>query len=326
MKLLGAGAAGILLPGGLSGAVHAQTDLPPEAAALRRTLERIIGQREIGLDLRRLDARPEFAGEEYFRIQINADKLYPTASCFKSFAVLYYLWNTPQDEWRIDEGSNAYRIAVYSSNTLTTTLLMEMNQRITYFGNAIEKFNDFLIYTLEMEHGIYSWNWGDNSPLEFYTDRRFVASDTRLVNVRGLNYRMDNLTTAADLSRGYVRMLDPTPFQYFNDQEHARAAIDATLDLLTIPAEDYQSPFERVFPEGYTGKDGVLPSDTSAIGRVINDAGIIRLDDAVYVMSFLCAGEGEYVGLGLLAQIADAMRAFTEDYPEAIYQRMSGRT
>jgi hypothetical protein len=301
LKMLATGAASVLLPG----AAGAVSTLPP-VDELRRNLSNVIGGLEIGLDLRRINERD---GSEIFRIQINADKLYPVASCFKIFVVMYYLWHTPREQWRIDEYSAAYRVAVYSANGLTGTLMDEIDRRITYYGNAVQKYNDFLLFTLELEHGIYSWNW-EGSPTDGFSDDRFEASSARSVHVRGLRYLIDNVTTAADLADGYMLLLQPDPFPNADDPDHAAEVVATTLDLFSIPAGGYQSPFERVFPNGYTGKDGVLPHSMSPLGRVINDAGIVRTDGGTYVISFLCAGEGEYVALQVLRQVAAMLDAF----------------
>jgi hypothetical protein len=305
LKMLGAGAAVVSLPGMLRAAPRrpASSVSAAELTALENDFWNAIGTLEIGLDLRRVDPA---SGEELFRLQINADKLYPVASCFKIFLVLYYFWHTPRAAWDYGPGSPAYRTAVFSDNTMTAVLLDEVTKYITFYGNAIEKFNDFLIFTVEMEQGLYSWNW-ENSRTALQTDNRFEASPQRYVEVHSLRYSMDNLTTAADLANGYARLLQP---ETFTDYEYATEAIEKTLELFSIPAPNYQSPFERVFPQGYTGKDGVLPARDSAIGRVINDAGIIEMDNGTYILTFLCAGEGEYVGLQVLRQLADSLRRF----------------
>jgi hypothetical protein len=305
LKTLGAGIAAMSLPGALRADPRRPVSSPAAAEldALESDFWNTIGSLEIGLDLRRVDRA---SGEELFRLQINADKLYPVASCFKIFLVLYYFWHTPRAAWDYGPGSPVYRTAVFSDNVMTAVLLDEMARYITFYGNAIQKFNDFLIFTMEMEQGLYSWNW-ENSRTVFQTDSRFAASSQRYVEVRGLRYAMDNLTTAADLANGYARLLQPATFTNY---EHAAEAIEHTLELFSIPASNYQSPFERVFPQGYTGKDGVLPARDSAIGRVINDAGIIQMQNGTYILTFLCAGEGEYVGLQVLRQLAASLRGF----------------
>lgn len=275
-------------------------------AAPRRTFERLreeltnlIGTLEIALDLRRIG----YGGAEDWRIQINADELYPVASCFKMFLLLYYFWNTPQDEWETGEYSLAHSTAVFSNNMTTSWLLQNVALRSDVFGNPVQKFNDFLLFTLEMENGLYSWNWPD-SPTEGMTDSRFESSPQRVVDIYGQVFRMDNLMTAAELAEGYAILLQPDPFP---DEAQSRAAIAATLDLFAIPAEAYASPIERAFGTNYIGKDGVLPAADSAIGRVINDAGIIEVNGVTYVIAYMCAGEGEFVAINVLAEIASLL-------------------
>lgn len=297
LSLCGIGAASLFTPQ----IIHAAPRSPaPALTRLRERIAAVIGSREIGLDLRRIN--PE-TNAEFFRISINAEKLYPVASCFKMFLVLYYFWHTPRPDWQYQENSPIYRVAVFSDNIMTAVVLDEVGGRIDIFGNAIQKFNDFLIYTLGIPNGLYRWNW-EETVTEGLVDWRFAPSEERYVIAHGTRYRMDNLFTAADLANGYAMLLDPARF---TDYDQADEAIAQTLALLSIPAANYQSPIERVFPGGYTGKDGVLRADESAIGRVINDAGIVQVGGATYILSFMCAGEGEWVGLEVLRQIAQAI-------------------
>lgn len=286
---------------------------------LADAINRAIGNRAIAVDLRRIDSD----GGEQFRVQVNAEALYPVASCFKAFSVLYYCWYMPYLLWSSPgEDSLLYRVAVLSSNLGTTTLLYDVAQRapeIVPGRNAIEKFNDFLIYTLGLPNGIYRWSFGvddgaDDNPLStpppVDTDRRFEPSLERYTEVRGERYLMDNLFTAADLADGYAALLIVDPFP---DVERAPTAIGVTLDLLSIPYERFESPFERAFERGYTGKDGVLPATESAVGRVVNDAGIVEFGEGRYVIAFLCV-EGEFAALEVLREI----RAAIEDYEAVI--------
>lgn len=270
----------------------------PAISALAADIADIIGRREVGFDLRQVDPT---SGDSYFRVQVNADELYPVASCFKTWVALYYFWNTPQTNWLFEPGSPVHSVVVFSNNTLTGTLLAEVGTQINVYGNAIEKFNDFLIFTVGMQNGLYRWNWGGN-PLEGLIDRRFAPTqDARYVDVSGTRYVMDNLFTAADLSNGYAFLL----------RERANAAaVDATLSLCGIPATDYVAPIERAFGRSYTGKDGVLPADLSAVGRVINDAGIIEVGSGTYILSMLCAGEGEFECIMILRQIAERIAEY----------------
>lgn len=312
LKSAGAGLVLALLPRVAPPLAHAQT--PPQVR-LVDAINRAIGNRMIGFDLRRIDEE----GVEQFRVQVNADRLYPVASCFKAFTVLYYCWYMPYLLWSSpDEESLLYRVAVSSSNIGTTSLLYEVAPRVPNLvpgRNAIEKFNDFLVYTLGLPNGIYRWSFGVDTgeesgtlstPPPVDTDRRFEPSLTRYVEVRGERYLMDNLFTAADLADGYALMLLPDSFP---DVDRAATAIDVTLDLLSIPFEDYESPFERVFERSYVGKDGVLPAADSPVGRVINDAGIVQFGEGRYVIAFLCL-EGEFAALEVLGEIRAAIEAY----------------
>ncbi|MDX1991112.1 MAG: hypothetical protein SF029_01900 [bacterium] len=280
---------------------HNQNTSAADSDPLRQSIADLIGDRQIGLDLRRLN--PD--ASEDFRIQINADSLYPVASCFKAFLVLYYLWYTPRDQWQTGEDTPLHSVAVYSNNVQTGYVIDEVGRRLSYYGNTIQKFNDFLLYILNIQNGMYSWDW-ENTPTAGYADERFAPSSRRFINHRGEAVQMENLFTARDFADFYTRLIQPAPFP---DYPFAQEAVQTTLDLLSIAAESYQSPIERAFPQGYTGKDGVLPASDSAIGRVINDAGILNVAGTNYVLAFFCAGEGEYLGINLLRQIAPLLEA-----------------
>ncbi len=299
LKLMGTGALLNLIPQ----IVLADTAASPaQNIQLTEAITTLIGDLEIGLDLRRMN--PD--STEQFRIQTHADELYPVASSFKCFLVLYYFWNTPQAEWQFGEDTPIRSVAVFSNNVQTGFVLDEVGRRIDYYGNAIQKFNDFLLFTLGLTNGMYSWNW-PNTPTQGYADDRYAPSSTRFVQHRGAAVPMDNLFTTTEFADFYARLLQPDPFPDYPDSQ---AAVAATLELLSIPAESYESPFERTFGVPYTGKDGVLPASDSAIGRVINDAGILPINGTNYVCSFMCAGEGEFLGLNILREIAALLEDF----------------
>lgn len=271
---------------------------PAREARLRQSVLALLAGRDLGFDLRCVDPAD---ATEFLRIDHNADRLYPVASAFKVLVTLYYLWHTPRDEWWTDEGSPVYSVTVYSNNTLTGTLLQQVGQRFDFFGNDIQKFNDFLIFTLGMENGLHSWNW-PGSPTEGQTDSRFSPSDERFVQVNGTRYRMDNLFTAADLARVYALIINPDA--YLRDIDIPYDAIDMTRQLCAIPTPGFPAPIERAFPQGYSGKDGTLPASDSAIGRVIVDAGIVEIGPSTYIISYMGGGEGEYFAIGFLRQLA----------------------
>lgn len=271
----------------------------PIAADMRADLEAFIGGRSIALDFRGFDS----AYAERFRIQINADSLMPVASCFKAFAVLYYYLNTPPDAW--DDGANTplYRMAVYSDNGATGVVLADVAERIPGPENAIIKFNNFLHQTMGLTSGLHTWNH-TGSPTIGMADPRFApsAASGRVVRVRGSDYQVDNVFTAADLARGYDFILRG---EHYTSSETFRQAARATSILLSIPALEigYVSPIERVYAPGYMGKDGILPADMIATGRVVNDAGVLRAGDHRFIVAFLSAGVGDSNALDALAEV-----------------------
>ena len=270
---------------------------------LRGRIERAVGNLEIGVDLRQVD--PD-TGERFFQIQVNAERLYPVASCFKTWLALYYFWQTPHADWQFGEGSDVYSVVVYSNNARTGSLIYQVGERINVFGNAVEKFNDFLLFQVGMQNGLYRWSWEGN-PIEEFRDIRFYPSlSERHTDIHGIRYELDNLCTVTDLADGYAFMLAN---QF--DNTHGEA-IRTTLNLCSIEVPAYPSPIERSFAREYTGKDGVLPAEPEGLGRVLNDAGIIRVGRGTYILAFLCAGEGEYTGLEVMRQIATALEEFEE--------------
>lgn len=270
---------------------------------LRGAVEASIGTRAIGLDVRRLNS----GGTELFRIQYNAFNYYPLASCFKAFLALYYLWYTARERWENGEGSPLYRVAVLSDNLATGALLAEVAQRVPGRGHALEKFNDFLTFTLFLPIGLYSWNWPGSATAGLF-DTRYAATAARAVRIPSGEHRVDNVCAAADLANGYVflarRDNDVYAHPYFQQ------VLTAARDLLAIPARNYQSPIERAFAQGYIGKDGILPSDQLATGRVVNDAGLIRVEDGWYVLSLMSAGESESTVLEALRLLADEIARY----------------
>jgi hypothetical protein len=279
----------------------------PLVMAIREYLETVIGGLSMALDFRTINRRQD----EEFRIQINAFGLMPVASCFKAFLVLYYFLNTPPDAWEAGENTSVYSTAVYSNNVQTGVLLDEVGQRITGQQNAIEKFNNFLHTTIGLTSGLYTWDWPEN-PLVGVSDSRFAPSNTHAVIVDGLAYQVDNAFTAADLARGYDFL---TRGEHFTHVPELRDAIQATRALLSISAADYQSPIERVYPSGYTGKDGILPGSDIAVGRVVNDAGVISIEDRSYILAFMSAGESESTVIDVLREVVNQIAVYEENAP-----------
>jgi hypothetical protein len=267
---------------------------------IRSRLESLIGGMSISLDFRAFDA----GLNEAFRIQINADRLMPVASCFKAFVVPYYLSNTPRDEWDTGENSVLYSMIVHSNNQATGVVLDNVARRVRGRANAIVKFNEYLRY-IGIQNGLHSWNW-EGSPTIGLTDPRYAPSTVtgRLVRLRGQSFQVDNAFTAADLARGHDYF---TRGEYFTPHDDLREIFHLTKELLSIPSTTtgYESPIERVYAPGYTGKDGILPADDIATGRVVADAGVIQIGDMRYIIAFMSAGESESVVLSVLSQVVD---------------------
>jgi len=271
----------------------------PLARQLRETLEGTFAGLSMALDFRRINTQMD----EEFRIQINAFDIFPGASCFKAFLALYYYLNTPREIWQDAEGSPLYSTAVYSNNVETGTVLLDVAGRVKGDWNALEKFNNFLRITLGIEGGLYTWDWPGTPTTGLY-DTRYAE---RQMIVRGISYPVINYFTADDLARGYDIL---TRGDVFTVSPTMRDAILATRTLLSISDPNYRSPLERVFPGGYMGKDGILPSGDIAVGRVVNDAGVITVNSNRYIISFLSARESESVALDVLGQVINQINVY----------------
>ena len=301
LKLLGTGAVAVpalsALPTLAAGSTTATAALATTSAdtmtraqmieSMRASLLPLFEGKEMALEFFRIASD----GTEDFRIQINNHELYPVASVFKSFLALYYFVNTPRDEWQYQQGSRVYSVVVYSNNGQSGQLLAEMGRRVEGPGNAIEKFNDFLLNVMGLTNGMYSWNW-PGTPTVGLGDERFLPTQERQIWIRTLSESISNVWTAADLAIGweFISRFNESPYA---DDEHFREAIRITRELCAIPANDYRSPIEKVLNSGYIGKDGTLPLGDINVGRVINDAGIVRVPTGEYVISFMSAGENE---------------------------------
>lgn len=275
--------------------------------AMRERLQAVIGALNMALDFRGYDD----AQDELFRIQIKADQLMPVASCFKAFIVPYYFLNMPSDEWDYGETSLLYSMAVQSNNGATGVVLDHIARHVRGNGNAIVKFNDFLLQ-IGLQNGLHTWNW-EGSPTVGMTDPRYAPSQVtgRVVRVRGQVFTVDNVMTAADLARGHDFI---TRGEYFTSSETVRHALHLTKELLAIPSATtgYRSPIERVFPAGYTGKDGILPASDILTGRVVNDAGTLQVGHRTYIVAFMSAGESEALALNVLREVVGQMDVFEQ--------------
>lgn len=271
----------------------------PLAKQVREYLEGIFAGKVMALDFRRINPNLD----EDFRIQINALNIYPVASCFKAFVVLYYYLNTPKEQWDDAEGSSLYSTAVFSNNLLTGTVLVDVASRVRGAANALQKFNNFLRFTMGIKGGLYTWDW-EGTPTTGFFDTRYGGQS---MIVRGQSYPVINAFTAADLARGYDIL---TRGDAFAVSPTMRDAIQATRAILSISAPDYQSPIERVSPTGYMGKDGVLPAGDIEVGRVVDDAGVVTVNGSRYIISFMSAGESESVSLSVLAEVINQINVY----------------
>lgn len=298
------GAAGTMLSGHLT---HADPRSPaPRSRLLGERVLAAIGAQTMALDLRGLDDD----NQTTLRLTYNETALLPVASCFKAFVALYYFWNVPQHEWRVDENSPLYRMIVVSDNLLTGQVIADVSPYIVFYGNPLEKFNDFLLYTMGLKNGLYTWKWEGN-PIMGYIDNRFAPSAERYTLVGGIQHSVDNLMSAEDLANAYAFMLNPP-----GDVPGAAFAAESALKMLSIPAERYQSPFERAGWTGYTGKDGILQKNDISTGNVVADAGIIPLGETAnrnerrYILAFMSAGQTEYSAINTLRAISEALSEF----------------
>lgn len=286
---------------------HRQIDA---AVRLLSQIEDAVGGRNIGVDVARFAQEGETIREVY-RVGLNQNALRPSASCFKTWLPLYYYTFTPRLAWDDDPGSLVYNVTVNSSNVDTGRLMLEVGERQS-FGNPLEKYNDFLLYGMELEHGISSWNWPGN-PLVGLMDDRFSSGGERVVRAGGDVHFIANVTTAADTLNGYrelYRQTIATSDDYAPSPDRRPGALRA-LRLLSLPGDtDYSSPLERVVGRGaYIGKDGILPESAISTGRVVNDAGLIALDDGMLGIAFFAVRESEYSALIILEAIVKAMLA-----------------
>jgi hypothetical protein len=280
-------------------------------AQFRQELEDMFAGHEMSLDFRRVNE----AGEEDWRFQIHAQELYPVASAFKAFVIMYYFMTVPMDEWYFGNDADVYRVAVFSNNKLTGHVIYDVGEYIEDdTRNCMEKYNDFCMNEIGIEHGLFSWNW-PGARSGGYTDQRFFPDESRWPVIGdNLTEQIGNVSTAADLAKGWEYILYAERNPRWESDPVFRAAITNVREILSIPANDYLSPIERVVWSGYTGKDGTLPVGDIRLGRVINDAGLIRTKTGRYQVSFMSTSENESVTEPALQHIVDIMRRYEERF------------
>ena len=277
---------------------------------LQRDLNAIIGEANMGIDVMRLLWNGTQLDEVY-RIQHNATQRFPSASCFKAWLTAYYYTFVPPTAWQDQPGTPLYQAIVNSNNTDTGTVLAQVGE-FQRFGNAIQKFNDYLTTDLLLQHGIYTWAWEGN-PVMGQVDERFAMTAERSVIVRGSPHQVANVTTAVDMLGGYYQLL--TRAHPADGSLRSQIATRA-LRLLSIPSDDpaYASPIERVVGRGgYIGKDGTLPLGNLSAGTVLNDVGILTDARGFTLVAFLSVGESQFTAQHALAQTLDRLRQYEDE-------------
>lgn len=261
---------------------------------MRRSVAELLDGRHIALELRALDGKRD----ELFRVQFNADMLLPVASCFKAFVVPWYYLTVPREDWNDGPDSALWDMAVHSNNYYTAVVLDRVAGLAPGEGNAIEKFNDFLL-SIGMKNGIYLWRIG---PTRDNRDMRFKPSRAtgRMVRLGDRQIPIFNTFSAGDLATGY-------DFIARGERSSSRpgigAALQRTRELLAIPEKGVRSPIERAYRPGYIGKQGSIPPQDIPTGYVFNDAGLIRIGDLQYILAFMSVSEFETRALAALRAI-----------------------
>jgi hypothetical protein len=288
--------------------------------------------------------RHYFAGQSLIPstgFEINGFREFPVASSFKPWVALYYLWYTPQAEWQVGTGSNVFNTIVYSNNSTVGRVIHEVattraNQGETLQGNDLELFNDFLINSVGLSHGIYSF--GFNSPIQGLVDGR--VSPVVLDGLGDEDAIVGNIGTTHDstIATAFLLSLMNQEDQQVTPAGTTQSAAGQTLiHLMSLKSSVYLSPFEREFQTvPSAGKDGVLPEgDINNYGLVFNDSVIFRIADNEYItVNFMSGGANEL----LVGQVAAAVHQYVESgnfvpttfpanaIPENIYDSFEVRT
>ena len=263
-------------------------------AQIQEHLEEYLAGRNMALELRALaDGR-----DELFRIQVNADRLMPVASCFKAFVVPWYYLHVPPDDQEDGPDSAMWDMAVHSGNYFTAVVLDQVASLVPGEGNALEKFNDFLL-SIGMQNGIFAW---DTGPTLGLFDLRYQPSDRtgRLVNVGERDFWIFNVFTASDLAQGYDYIARG---ETYHSGAGVTLALQQTRSLLGIPEKGFRSPIERVFAPGYIGKQGIILTNEIATGSVYNDAGLLDFGPRQYILVFMSTAEPARRALGALREV-----------------------
>ncbi len=273
----------------------AQLPLPADRLVqVRNELQEIVNDRYIALDLRALDEERR----ELFRIQFNADMLLPVASCFKAFVVPWYFLTVPKMDWDDGPGSPVWEMAVNSRNYFTAVVLDQVARNVPGEGNAIEKFNDFLLST-GLSNGIYLWRAG---PTLEDLDRRFqpLRSTGRMVRLGERQIPIFNVFTASDLANGYNFLARGG---YYHSGPEVEVALQRARALLGRSERGLLSPIERAYSPGYIGKHGTIPPQGIPTGFVLNDAGLLNIGKLQFIIAFMSVAEFEIDAMAALHEI-----------------------
>ncbi len=291
LKVVGAGV--------ITHALPEHSKIPDSFSTVEENIDALLQNKDMALELKRFDSE----GKVLYEYSRKSDELFPVASTFKLFVALYYFINTPQSEWKQEEGSDMHSMIVFSNNGKTGDVLAEVSSRVPGEGNAIEKFNDFLHEKVGMqkENGIARWDAGALRAKK-NTDEK-VTKDP--------NSKAVNFLTTEDIIKGLSFLATAESKDDWEKDEQFQAAIKATRALASLPSPEYQSVLDRVAPfsNGY-GKDGILrPSD---IGISVFTEGCVypQSDGGSLVVAYMAKRQTEPTLRLVLKQVLDDISRF----------------
>ena len=212
--------------------------------------------------------------------------------------VPWYYLTVPKADWDDGPESAIWDMAVHSGNYYTAVVMDRVARLIPGDGNAIQKFNDFLL-SIGLKNGIYVWRIG---PTKEKRDERFRPSRAsgRMVRLGERQIPIFNTFFASDLAAGYdfIARADR-----HNNRPEVGIALRRARDLLGRSEKGIRSPIERAYHPGYIGKQGtILPRDIPT-GYVFNDAGLLNIGNLQYILAFMSVAEFERDALSALREI-----------------------
>lgn len=285
----------------------AEIIIPEGLEKIAQNIEALLKNRRVSMSLQKIDN----SGNVVWEYGHDKDAIFPIASAFKAWVVLYYFWHMPPEDWQMGRGSDVFNVAVYSHNRTTGEIINQVyEQRLMQDPslreqNALQVFNDFLTQTLGMQHGLYSW--GFDGPTQGMEDNRFGPND---IAIRSRQANVSNVSTAADLAKGYQFLAQAEQNPYWQEKH---AAFEATFHLLSTFDPAFLSHSESTFlglPS--MGKDGYLPSGTiENLGTVITDGSLTRVEDGWIISTYLSSEE-----VGVTEQVFDQLSEITDGIPD----------